>query len=393
MVGTPGFIGARLREAREARGMTAPSLADILGVSRQAISQYESDQQSPRPEIMEKLPGVLNVKPRFFFRPTDIADRAPLFFRSLSAATKVARLRAQHRQEWLHRVIRFAEGIVELPLPNLPSLELPEDPLQISTSMVEDAAIRVRRYWGLGDGAISDVVLLLENNGVVVSRGELWSQHLDAFSRWREQRPFIFLSVEKDSAVRSRLDAAHELAHLVLHRCVTTEQLARKPLFKRIEEQAFHFAGAFLLPSSSFASDLRIPSLEMMRVLKSTWKVSIKAMLVRAVQLDLIPQDTPLWRSYARRGWGREEPLDRELAPEEPRMLRRAIELVVSVGVLSRDDILGRFDFSARDVEELAPRPRISRPKNSDCQTATIAEARCSDSGRRRGCRSNSLSA
>lgn len=36
-LGTPGFLGARLKEAREARSMTGSSLAEVLGVTRQAV--------------------------------------------------------------------------------------------------------------------------------------------------------------------------------------------------------------------------------------------------------------------------------------------------------------------------------------------------------------------
>ena len=37
-LGTPGFVGPRLREAREGRGLTAMSLAELLGITRSAIS-------------------------------------------------------------------------------------------------------------------------------------------------------------------------------------------------------------------------------------------------------------------------------------------------------------------------------------------------------------------
>ena len=356
-LGTPGFVGARLRQVREARGISSPALADLLGVSRQTISQYELDEQTPRPEIMERLPVLLNVKSRFFFRPMEPDDETPLFYRSLSAATKTARARARRRQEWLVDVIRFVEQYVELPAPRLPDLGLPTDPLQITYPMIEEAATAVRRFWGLGDGAISDLALLLENHGIVIARGELWSDLLDAFSRWRNGRPFVFLGEEKESAVRSRFDAAHELAHIVLHRSVSDEMLARKPIFKRVEEQANYFAGAFLMPPESFAADVRVPSLELFRALKPTWKVSIGAMLMRSVQLGLVADPAPLYRSYARRGWRREEPLDRELAPEVPRLLRRAIELLLQEQVISREEILSRFDISGKDIEELAGLP------------------------------------
>ena len=41
MIGTPGFVGERLTEARQARGLTGTSLAEILSVRPGSISQYE----------------------------------------------------------------------------------------------------------------------------------------------------------------------------------------------------------------------------------------------------------------------------------------------------------------------------------------------------------------
>jgi Zn-dependent peptidase ImmA (M78 family)/DNA-binding XRE family transcriptional regulator len=356
-VGTPGFVGARLREAREARGLTPQQLADILGVSKQTVSQYETTTQTPRPEIMEKLPAVLNVKSRFFFRQPEPDEDTPLFHRSLKAATKLDRLRAKRRQEWQFEVIRLIESLVELPAANVPDLGLPSDPMMLDPTMVEDAATQLRRYWNLGDGIISDLVLLLENNGIVVSRGELWSDQLDAFSRWRRGRPFVFLGSDKESAVRSRLDAAHELGHIVLHRGVTAEHMSRPEVFKRIEEQAFRFGGAFLLPASSFSPLVVAPSLELFRALKPSLRVSIGGMIKRASQLGLIADPTPLWQKYRRRRWHVEEPLDRELLPEEPRLLRHAVELVVEHRVLSREEMAGRLDIPSKDVEELAGLP------------------------------------
>jgi predicted transcriptional regulator len=51
--GTPGFVGARLKEAREARFLSAIALADLVGVSRQAISLYENGAKTPGPEVMQ----------------------------------------------------------------------------------------------------------------------------------------------------------------------------------------------------------------------------------------------------------------------------------------------------------------------------------------------------
>ena len=48
------------------------------------------------------------------------------------------------------------------------------------TSEIEEIATDVRRFWNLGDGPISNVTLLLENNGAIVTRTEMGADNLDA---------------------------------------------------------------------------------------------------------------------------------------------------------------------------------------------------------------------
>ncbi len=52
----------------------------------------------------------------------------------------------------------------------------------------------------------------------------LWSlkwklrlKKIDAFSVWYDAKPYIFLSSDKGSNVRTRFDMAHELGHLIMH--------------------------------------------------------------------------------------------------------------------------------------------------------------------------------
>jgi transcriptional regulator with XRE-family HTH domain len=102
--GTNGFVGRRLREAREARGITAVSLAEILGVTRAAISQYEHGPRTPSPEIAERIASTLRLPLSFFMRPANDRAQRKIFYRSLSAATKAARVRSERKYEYrLHR--------------------------------------------------------------------------------------------------------------------------------------------------------------------------------------------------------------------------------------------------------------------------------------------------
>lgn len=357
--GTPGFVGERLREAREARGLTQISLGEMLGVTNRAISQYENGTGSPHPEIMQKIPEVLNIPLQFFLTPIteEETTNGPIFYRSMSSATATARTRAERKFGWLKRIVDFLQDFVEFPKVNFPDYNFSNDPLKITKRDIEESASELRKYWGLGDGPISNVVYLLENNGAIVSRINLYADTLDAFSNWRyvENRPYIILGSDKESAARSRFDAAHELGHIILHRHIDSGILRNSPKFKEIELQAAKFAGAFLLPSTSFADDFLTPTLDALLVLKSKWNVSIGAMLVRAQELNLINSEraSRLWRYYARRGYKKGEPLDDKVKPEEPELLRQALTVIIENKIQTKAQVISRLCLGQLDIEEL----------------------------------------
>jgi len=49
-LGTTGFVGQRLKEAREARGLSGVDLADMLGVKPQTIYAYQGGDATPSPQ-------------------------------------------------------------------------------------------------------------------------------------------------------------------------------------------------------------------------------------------------------------------------------------------------------------------------------------------------------
>lgn len=356
--GTPGFDGSRLREAREARGITAISLADLIGVSRAAVSQYEGDHQSPSPAVMRRISECLNLPIQFFLsRPVAAALSGPVFYRCMSAATKSARTRAERRHSWLREITWFLARFVRFPAVKFPQFDLPDDPTKIDPEQIEGIATETRRFWGLGMGPISNVSWLLENNGAVVSRCELGAPTLDAFSEWGEadERPYVVLGNGRGSAARSRFDAAHELGHMVLHRHVSKSIILHADVFKIMEDQAHRFAGAFLFPARAFADEMCIPSLDHFRTLKAKWHISIAAMIMRAAQLSLVSEvhERRLWLNLARRKWKTKEPLDDVIEFEQPQFLRRAMEMLIQKGVVAPNELSLQLALCTRDIEEL----------------------------------------
>lgn len=355
--GTPGFVGERLREAREVRGLTIVALSELVGiVSHQAISQYEHEKSSPSAEVVRALSAALNMPEDFFLRPRREATSETVFYRSLSSATKSARTRAERRIDWLRDLTAVVDDYVTLPSVDIPTLDLSPDPLQVSDDEIEDAAARLRDHWGLGEAPVSNVILFLESQGVMLARDHLMADSLDSLSLWpRDDRPYMMIGVDKGTPVRWRFDAAHELGHLLFHRSVDQSTFAKKEQFKRIESQAHRFAGAFLLPIGPFSDDLFGASLDAFEAIKPKWKVSMAMMVTRALQAGMISDETRrrLMINLSRKGYRRAEPYDDTMEPERPRLLRRSVELILENGVMTPADLEDSVALPVSDIETL----------------------------------------
>ncbi len=110
--------------------------------------------------------------------------------------------------------------------------------------------MRRKRYgpfeaWGIAQFPTSSI--LLEKHGVRVYSLVHDGADVDAFSYWQGTTPFIFLNTTK-TAERSRMDASHELGHLVLHAHTGGAST------KVEEDAAQQFGAAFLMPASPFVA-------------------------------------------------------------------------------------------------------------------------------------------
>ena len=76
------FNATRLKDARLLRGLSQIELADLLGVTKQAISQYENGIVTPKSDITFKMSEVLNIPLAYFSMPDSNMIKTPIFFRS-----------------------------------------------------------------------------------------------------------------------------------------------------------------------------------------------------------------------------------------------------------------------------------------------------------------------
>ena len=353
------FVKERLAEARDARGITQSDLGKSLHKSGSTISNWERGEQAPEPNSLDQLARTLHVSQPYFLRQMPDYGTSAIFFRSLSNATARVRTREKARVRWLQHISLSLQNALEFPGVNFPEFVEPGAYVRFKEDDLERIALAMREHWDLGEGPISNMLLVAENAGVVVGIDEVGSAAIDGQGTWSaaDERPYILLACDKNTAFRRQMDVAHEIAHLVLHRGVDEHQLERD--FDLIEYQAKYLACALLLPDRSFASEISSLSLDGFLSLKSRWMVSVGAMIMRARQLEILSDEaaTRYWKYRAARGWHRREPLDlpNETPVEEPRLLRRSIEMIVAAGVRSKRDLLeSDICLSGADVEMLA---------------------------------------
>jgi Zn-dependent peptidase ImmA (M78 family)/transcriptional regulator with XRE-family HTH domain len=359
------FVPERLEQALAARGFSAVELAARIGVTSTTISRWRNQAQTPGMEMLNRISQELRVSPEWLTRPLSDSISTP-FFRGSVAQLKADRALLRSRAEWLGEIAQQLEQYVDYPTIDIPCKGFTKLS-EITDADIEEAADACRERWGLKNGPVSDVILLLENAGVIVAREETGTPRIEGLSAWTSSdRPIILLCADKGNAYRSRFDAAHELGHLILHRHIPPP--ADAVAHKQMEQQAHRFAGAFLLPSRGFAAEVSpLVSLQGLLILKSKWGVSVAAMIMRLVALNIIT-DADYLRLIKLRSakWGNKaEPNDGDRIPEQPRLLKRTVELLAAEGIVTMDALPSMLGLSARDVESLLGLPfgQLGLPK------------------------------
>lgn len=229
------FSPDRLKLARQRRGHKVQELAALIGVTPKTVSRWERGEREPEDDNLSALARVLGFPAEYFFgkAPPTLDGWA---FRSL------ARMSARQRD------IALAAGAQAVDLDawldtqiTRPSLDVPD----LRGHSPEEAAEAVRATWGLGYRPLPSTVHLMESRGVRVYSLVHDGADFDAFSVWHGGIPFVFLNTSV-TAERSRMDACHELGHLVLHAHTGGGES------KAENDEASIFASALLMPASPF---------------------------------------------------------------------------------------------------------------------------------------------
>jgi len=325
------FNYTRLELARRRRGLTKGALAEAAEISARNLTAYEKHEYEPNEETIAGLAAAVGFPSEFFFGPDlDEPTKEGASFRAMTRMPARVREQALSSGALAFALSDWIESRFGLPEPHVPEFEGLEP---------EVAADAVREAWGLGEKRIGNMVHLLEAHGIRVFSLVEESTKVDAFSQWRGATPYVFLNTTK-SAERSRMDAAHELGHLVLHG-------HGGPQGREAEHEAQAFGSAFLMPAGSVrAKAPRNGRFDQLVRAKYKWKVSVANLAYRMNKLGMLTdwQYRSVFVELNRRG-GRDkepnppgvEPLPREQSQVLEKVFRALRKDDVSKALIARD--------------------------------------------------------
>jgi Zn-dependent peptidase ImmA (M78 family) len=275
----------RLVAYRSIEGLSQTELGQMLGVSTQTISNFESGRRPFKGDLTK----IGYAAERF-----EIPDMSEPLHRQRASTPVSSRKRAQE-------LLRLAgEVFIELRdrTPRAPTFNLDRYPTPTTLDEIEDDAIDVR--YSLQHekaGPIQNFTAMVERAGVcIVPIAGL--DGMDGLSSWVDGVPVIGVNpgVPGD---RFRLTVGHELAHLMLHTRKTDNT----------EHEANRFAAALLFPRDDFDAAMPVrPTLRDFVGLKKSWGVSVAALVYRAHELGHVNDERYRSLQIQMSAWRRNEP-------------------------------------------------------------------------------------
>jgi len=319
--------------------MTKVALSERARISVKSLGDFESGRASPAADTLAEIASVLRFPVAFFFRPDveePIADGVS--FRSLSTLTAGQRDSALSAGALAFELSEWLEQRFELEAIDIPDLR---------EYGPEEAAMVLRNHWGIGVRPIGNMIHLLESRGVRVFSLSQRTRRVDAFSLWFRDVPFVFLNTMK-TVEHSRMDAAHELGHLALHRHGAVRG-------RDVERDAKAFGAAFLMPEASVRGvvpRLTGPSFSQLAQLKHNWGVSMAALAMRLNHLGLLPDWSYRGICIELSKYGRSREPNGNAERETSAVLAKVFEMLRESGT-SKADVAKQLDLYTEDLDAL----------------------------------------
>ncbi|MFZ2074014.1 MAG: helix-turn-helix domain-containing protein [Methanoregula sp.] len=320
-------LGARIRMARTADGLSLRALAEKANVSAMAISKYENGKDIPRSGVLIRLSKALGVNVDYFFRTVEVKLSPPMYRNHEALPKKEENEIHEQIRDLIERYLEIEEIVGDHQQFKIPSRD------KRHVARIEDAetvAQNIRSSWKLGTDPIENVIDIFEQNGIKVGEIE-GTKNFDALTFSLDDKNPVIVVKKNVVGDRQRFSLAHELGHIVM---------ILGPGINS-EDAAHRFAGSFLAPGPGLISDLgskrKTFDVYELHLLKHKYGISMQALIYRARDLHIISHAkwSQLFNLFTERGWRANEPGD-HLEPESPSRMKRLIFRALSEHKITR---------------------------------------------------------
>jgi len=353
-------LSRKLKQARLSTGMSTRMVEIKLParcrVSHATIANFEAGRSTPTMEVLAALADM-------YQRPlTWFLEKGPMLtgvrYRNIKSKVRLSDRHAFEgvAQKWFEAYRRI-ETWMNQPLGTFPpALEFEPS---ISPTL---AASQVRKHFGLDqDDPVPSAVNCLEQLGVRAI--ELPTRlRIDALAARLGDENVVALNPSL-SAARTRLNAAHELAHVVLR---DTADFPTED-HERSEQRAFEFASHFLLTPPMLREAFKNYSMVRLVQFKSRYGISLAAMIYRAErEQGLLTRHIArnLWIEFTKRGWRQNEPgeVKEDRASRFEQLVdgaiieqRLTLSQAASIAGVNEQDLHARIELAKQGLSSATP--------------------------------------
>jgi Zn-dependent peptidase ImmA (M78 family)/transcriptional regulator with XRE-family HTH domain len=293
------ITGQVLTWAMDDAGLDSEELADGVGASVDEVLNWRKDLQSPTTGQFHRLAKALGRPESFFFLPEPPSRQATVasFRRRPGATPESGNLTAETAEglriaERVQRTVAWIAERSELPAASVPPAGYADDPEQVAAVLREwlDWSVQEQTRDGATESSVSrEIRARLQERGIIVLNLTLDENVVRGLSLPHDQVPVIAVNTRDPQRARI-FSYFHELAHLALREnylCFTKSH-------DGIEAWCNRVAAAALLPRAHFRKtvwerhrDRLVSEISEVSALRSTYKVSMRALAVRLEELQL----------------------------------------------------------------------------------------------------------
>lgn len=192
-------FGERLRTARKSKKLTQKELASKIGAAHNSISNWENDQNSPDPDMIQHLCWALDVQPNYFF-----SDEEPLR-PNMDVPENIIPMPKMRK---IPLVGTIACGVPILALENIEDeVDIPEHvhadfalrckgDSMINARIFDGDIVYIRKQEMVENGEIAAVLI---DNDATLKRVRLFEDHIVLEPENPQCRPFVYWEEEMNS--------------------------------------------------------------------------------------------------------------------------------------------------------------------------------------------------